>query len=53
MFKRKKTGKIFSFFLQFLGILAKCYARKSCLYLLDHKDEKKISDVSSPLKVIF
>ena len=50
MFKRKKTGKIFSFFLQFLGILAKCYARNSCLYLLDHKYEEKNSDVSSPLR---
>ena len=52
LFKRKKTGKIFSFFLQFLGILAKCYARNSCLYLLDHKYEKKNSDVSSPLRTL-
>ena len=50
LFRRKKTGKIFSFFLQFLGILGKCYARNSFLYLLDHIYEKKISDVSSPLK---
>ena len=40
------AGKIFSIFLQFLGILGKCYAQNSCLYLLDHKYEKK---VSSPL----
>ena len=43
LFRRRKTGKIFSFFPQFLGILGKCYARNSCLYLLDHKyEEKKI-----------
>ena len=49
LLRRRKTGKIFNFFLQFLGILGKCYARNSCLYLLDHKYEKKNSDVSSPL----
>ena len=53
LLQRRKTGKIFNFFLQFLGILGKCYARNSCLYLLDHKYEKKNSDVSSPLTECF
>ena len=45
----RKQERFLVFFLQFLGILAKCYAQNSCLYLLDHKYEKKNSDISSPL----
>ena len=37
LFRRWKTRKIFSIFLQFLGILGKCYVQYSCLYLLDGK----------------
>ena len=35
LFPRRKTGKIFSIFLQFLGILGKIYVQYSCLYFLD------------------